>query len=413
MKVATLCSGIGAPERAALDVGGLDLLWYAEVDPFCISVMAAHHPALPNLGDIMDDRFVERARRAGVPDLVIAGTPCQSFSIAGGRGGLADDRGNLTLRFCEIVEALNVKWFLWENVPGVLSSGDNAFGRFLGELSGAGQPLEHERWASAGVVVGPRRTIVWRTLDAQYFGLAQRRARVFAVGSSDPRACPPEILFEFEGVRGDSPPGRGARADVAHSIRGRSNSSHREDVETFVPMTVGPLTARYDSSEDGTGRGLPLVFENHGQDSRVKECEDILPQINARAGTGGMNLPLVLDNNIPTQDPARTLNSSQNRIDLDTETFIVNARQSPYPIKNKSPVLGVSSRDHALFENMGVRRLMPVECERLMGFPDNYTLVEYRGKPAADGPRYRVLGNSIAVPVIGWILKRLKERIGR
>jgi DNA (cytosine-5)-methyltransferase 1 len=218
----TYCSGIGAPEVAAPEI---DWLYCAEIEKFPSAVLKHHRPHVPNLGDMMAPDFIARALEFGRPDIAVAGTPCQAFSVAGLRRSLEDARGNLTLRFVEIIDATRPRLVLWENVPGVLSTKDNAFGCFLGALVGADTalvPPRGYRWTDAGVVAGPKRTAAWRILDAQWFGLAQRRERVFVVADSgDGRA--PEILFEREGLQRYFAPRREERQDVTGSLSARTS----------------------------------------------------------------------------------------------------------------------------------------------------------------------------------------------
>ena len=177
MIAATLCSGIGAPECAA---PWIDWKWSAEIEPFPAAVHAHHFPGSVNLGDMTAPDFVERSAAIALPDILVAGTPCQDFSIAGLRAGIAGDRGNLTLRFLEIADAiddlrrdagLGPCWIVWENVPGIFSTG-NALGTFLGGLVGHDAAIPKPRggrWTRAGVVSGPRRCAAWRCLDAQAY----------------------------------------------------------------------------------------------------------------------------------------------------------------------------------------------------------------------------------------------------
>lgn len=409
MRGATLCSGIGAPECASPDI---DWIWSAEIEPFPSAVHGQRFPGSVNLGDMTAPDFVERAAAVGLPDLLVAGTPCQAFSFAGLRRSLDDDRGNLTLRFVGICDAiddlrrarglpgLNV---LWENVPGVLSTRDNAFGCFLGAAVGADSPLVPPRglkWTDAGMVVGPRRSAAWRILDAQYFGVAQRRERVFVVLCPGGGADPAAILFECEGVRRDSTPRREAGAPVA------------------------ALTAR--------GVGTCGADDNQAQAGHlVPVAGAIAPTLNAAFGK-----KLGLDNQ---------------HIDNGGGLFVVHALQDPITSTGVSLPLGAKDRGHAVAfsckdhgqdagievsptlrsmnssgpetRNGGgqvaaligsaVRRLTPTECEALQGFPRGWTDIRYRGKPAVDGPRYKAIGNSMAVPVMAWILDRLRAAVER
>lgn len=214
IRFGSVCSGIEAAS-VAWNPLGWEAAWFSEIEPFPCAVLKHHYPDVQNLGDMttLPERILGGEVEA--PDVFCGGTPCQAFSIAGLRKSLSDARGNLALVFCEIANAIDsvrsiqrkrpVTVF-WENVPGVLNTKDNAFGCFLAGLVGSDFPLTSEatRWPRAGFVVGPKRTAAWRVLDAQYFGLAQRRKRVFVVASAIARGIDPtKILFERKGVFGD------------------------------------------------------------------------------------------------------------------------------------------------------------------------------------------------------------------
>ena len=220
----SVCSGI---EAASVAWGplGWQAAWVSETEAFPSAVLAHHYPAVPNLGDMRALPGWIRSGMVEAPDLLCGGTPCQAFSVAGLRQSLADDRGNLSLVFCEIADAIDSRRpvpcvVFWENVPGVLSTKDNAFGCFLAGLAGEAEPLVAPggRWSDAGYVLGPARAVAWRVLDAQYFGLAQRRRRVFVVASARNGIDPAEILFEPKGVRRDFAPSREAGEGVAGGI---------------------------------------------------------------------------------------------------------------------------------------------------------------------------------------------------
>lgn len=346
----SVCSGIEAASVAWGPLGWA-AAWLAEVDPFASSLLAQRYPRVPNLGDMTTLPARIRSGEVHAPGIFCGGTPCQAFSTAGLRNSLSDERGNLSLTFSEIANAIDSRRHIpcivfWENVPGVLTTKDNAFGHFLAGLAGEEVPLEPPgpRWANAGFVRGPSRTVVWRVLDAQYFGLAQRRKRVFVVASARTDFDPFPVLFEFEGRRRDSAPSRVEGAEVAPTIRaGAANG--------------------------GLG---------HGARSGDSKDELIVPV----AYGGGSQSPV----SVATTTTAHP----GGRYDFESETFV----------------------GHTL-RAMGnaVRRLTPREWERLQGFPDDYTLVSYRGKPAADGPRYKALGNSWAVPVVRWIGARISNQL--
>lgn len=205
MKYLSLCSGIECASVAWAGLGW-EPVAFSEIDPFPSSVLAARFPGVPNLGDMNGYEAWDIER----PDIIVAGTPCVSFSVAGLRQGLLDGRGGLTLTLARICERYRPGFVLWENVPGVLSSRDNAFGCLLGALAGEDSQLEPpgKRWADAGLVLGPERTVAWRCLDAQFFGLAQRRRRVFVLACPRHGADPARILFEPGCTCRDAPEGR-------------------------------------------------------------------------------------------------------------------------------------------------------------------------------------------------------------
>lgn len=335
LRMATVCSGIGAPEAAAAGLG-IETVWQSEIEAFPAAVLAKRYPGVPNLGDMYG---ICGGRWRDDIDILAGGTPCQAFSVAGLRGGLDDPRGKLTLKFVELCNAIAPRFVLWENVRGVLSSRDNAFGHFLGALAGENGPLlpPGSWWPDAGCVVGPKRKLAWRVLDAQYFGLAQRRRRVFVVGCPRNGADPCEILFEPQGVQRYSPPLRPAGPGIAPD--------------------VAPCLG-------ASGRGFARVGEPRGQDPLIVY------------GGGNTSGPI---------DLCPSLTACSGRIDFDPEAFVSDVGDA-------------------------VRRLTPTECERLMGFPDGYTAISWNGRPAEecpDGPRYIALGNSMAVPVVRWILERI------
>jgi len=221
MKFGSVCSGIEAASVAWHPLGW-QAAWLAEIEPFPAAVLAHHYPEVPNLGDMTTIARRVLTGEVEAPDLLCGGTPCQAFSVAGLRNSLDDDRGNLSLKFVELADAIDhvrvragkpASIVFWENVPGVRSTKDNAFGCFLAGLAGENEPLQPPggRWTNAGAVFGPSRSIAWRTLDAQYTGLAQRRKRVFVVASARNGFDPTQVLFEWDGVRRDTAPSREAR----------------------------------------------------------------------------------------------------------------------------------------------------------------------------------------------------------
>ena len=322
MRYGSVCSGIEAATVAWHPLGW-EAAFLSEIEPFPCAVLRHHYPDVPNLGDMT--KYKEWPDES--IDLLVGGTPCQSFSVAGLRKGLADPRGNLMLTFGAIAQRYRPRWLVWENVPGVLSSNRGRdFAAFLGTLEELGYG-----WA-------------YRILDAQFFGVAQRRRRVFVVGYLGDWRRAAAVLFERESLCGHPAPSRKKGEGVARGVEIGPSGGCFSDVNPTLDARAkdGPirnqlagacldvarsLTRRHDSGEDGTGRGLELI---------------------------------------PTRRKGQSVCSMQ------------------------------------------VRRLTATECEFLQGFPRNYTLIPYRNKPASDGPRYKALGNSMAVPVMRWIGKRVQ-----
>jgi len=324
MRFLSICSGIEAASVAFHPLGW-EAVAFAEIEPFPCQLLAHHYPEVPNLGDLAlfrewDASLLEQA------DGLCGGTPCQAFSVAGLRGSLDDERGNLTLTFCHLYDRLDEirhaagrppAFCLWENVPGVLNTPDNAFGHFLAGLAGEQQALRPPglKWTDVGYVRGPRRTVAWRVLDAQYFGLAQRRERVFVVASADPAFDPASVLFEFEGLQRHSPPRRGPgegtaptlsartkgggglgtdaecdgavvpekfhvsgfESDIAKSIAARPHASLRDDSDNYVPVIAGTLGANGKAAGSATqqdaesGLLIPLAFGGNNTSGPIVE----------------------------------------------------------------------------------------------------------------------------------------------
>lgn len=362
MRYLSVCSGIEAATAAWHSLGWTPVA-FSEVEPFPSTVLAHHYPAVPNWGDMT--RFKEWPDAA--LDLLVGGTPCQSFSVAGLRAGLDDPRGSLMLTYLAIARRYRPHWVVWENVPGVLSAdGGRAFGSLLGGLAELGYGF------------------AYRVLDAQYFGLAQRRKRVFVVGHLGDWRRAAAVLFERESLSGHPAPRREAGAgtpvgalggtspgggwrfgadeaaagqlipstdDISHCLN--AGGMGRIDYEPETLITHALRADGFDASEDGTGRGTPLVAFS------AKDWQ-----------SGGDSRGL---------DPKATAQLQRSQVP-------------------------------AMHHGMQVRRLTPLECERLQGFPDNYTRIPVgkNRKPAKDGPRYKALGNSMAVPVMAWIGRQIQ-----
>jgi DNA (cytosine-5)-methyltransferase 1 len=439
LRAASCFSGIGAPEVA---MPNWDWLWCAEIEKFPSAVMAARHPDSVNLGDVTADDFMQRASSFGQIDVLAGGPPCQAFSVAGLRKSMEDDRGNLSLRFVKIAHAIRPRNLLVENVPGWLNTTDNAFGCFLGAILGSDDALcspADGKWPRAGMASGPLGRLCWATLDAQYFGLAQRRQRVFVVVDFGNGADPASVLFEPESLLRHSPPSRSARKDIAGTTASGASSGGGEELaatlserhsydrgdgsepivamclnagamqrldptfETLIPTNRCDFddadlahTLRgegFDASDDGTGRGTPLVpmfgidYENNASDNE----EAIGPLLSGSRSGGGRPLPA-----IAIQAGALRENPNSGPDGIGVQSDIA------YTVEARAEVQVVQ-------QNWSVRRLTPVECARLQGFPEEYLDITFRGKPAADGNKYKALGNSWAVPNGRWIMERIER----
>ena len=404
MRFGSVCSGI---EAASVAWGplGWKAAWLSEIEPFPSAVLAHHYPDAPNLGDMT--ALPERIRSGEVeaPDLFCGGTPCQAFSAAGLRNSLDDARGNLSLVFCEIANAidevrsvrgLDQSVIFWENVPGVLSTKDNAFGCFLGALAGEDEPIipPGEKWTNAGCVYGPQRAVAWRVLDAQYFGVAQRRRRVFVVASARADFDPAAVLFEFDGVRRDTAPSREKGQAIAPCVTNGPPFSRtgNERVEAEAMVVAARMVAFGEYAVDGTASAMKA--------RDYKDATDLVAQpsfVGSLCARTGLSISVqdadqghLLAQPISIQD-VRPVEKAQNgkgwNDDGTAYTVDTHATQ------------GVANL-------MQVRRLTPTECERLQGFPDGYTNIKDK---CPDGPRYKALGNSWAVPVVRWIGERIAK----
>jgi DNA (cytosine-5)-methyltransferase 1 len=314
---------------------GWKAAWFAEIEPFPSAVLAHRYPDVPNLGDMTKIHENETFKKEEI-DILVGGTPCQSFSAAGKRGGLRDPRGRLALAYTQIVGRKRPRWIVWENVPGVLSSNKGRdFGAFLGALAKCGYSL------------------AYRVLDARHYGVPQRRRRVFVVGHLDGagEGCPVRVLFDAEGGPWNAPPRR-------------KKGSEDED---FGPLEVRLEASGWESSSEEFSRCL--TTKCGGRNGRPNHETFLIdgPELD---GIEGIRNGTMLAYH---PDPATVPGSDED-------------------------------------DPMVVRRLMPIECERLQGFPDDHTLIPYRGKPeelCPDSPRYKALGNSMAVPVLRWIGERI------
>jgi DNA (cytosine-5)-methyltransferase 1 len=517
IRFGSVCSGIEAASVAWHPLGWR-AAWLAEIEPFPSAVLAHHYPDTPNLGDMtaLPARIANGEIEA--PDVFCGGTPCQAFSVAGLRKSLDDARGNLSLTFVEIADAIDRARraqnlpecvVFWENVPGVLSTADNAFGCFLGGLAGENvslvppgptpKPGRPWKWPNAGAVFGPQRAIAWRVLDAQYFGVAQRRRRVFVVASARKGFDPTQVLFEWDGVRRDSAPSReagqtapttparstaggglgtdfdcdGGVVQVCPTPRAGGNRTGGDtppgtDVDTadsLIVQTAHTLRGEgFDASEDGTGRGTPLVPHvvgalacntgPNGHDAGNFACNQavdaghVLPvafaensrhELRLEGGDGqrtgalstgggkpGQGVPMIaFPANLSGTQCASTedLTPAMGAANPTAVAFQERGREGGRALEIGGDVAyaltapsggGRAQERNVLTPAMQVRRLTPQECEALQGFPRGHTAIPWRGKPAEqcpDGPRYKALGNSWAVPNVTWIGQRIDAHL--
>jgi DNA (cytosine-5)-methyltransferase 1 len=546
MRFGSVCSGIEAASVAWHPLGW-KAAWLSEIEPFPSAVLAHHYPDVPNLGDmtLLPERILSGEVEA--PDVFCGGTPCQAFSVAGLRNSLDDARGNLSLTFVGIANAIDhvrsvrsdaPAIVFWENVPGVLSTKDNAFGCFLGALAGEDDPIipSGEKWTNAGCVYGPQRTVAWRVLDAQYFGVAQRRRRVFVVASARADFDPAAVLFEFDGVRRDTAPSREAGKTIAPCVTNSPpfsrTGNERVEAEAMVVSRSHwdgdyphPTLNQSAKGSGGVGSSNQEIFSQRGaylapakrwpadiastldttfgtkqglEDQHVNAgCplfvpaqtfsipaighivqDDVASTMTRHTGSGAgetqnpafVAQPVVVHG---TQDPCVSdiafaqgrNNGGENVLVhpisihphcigrapeagpqgkeylLDGSAYCMDSRGQPQAVAQPIPLnsmncfrspeadpttgCGIGDAGEAMFTitkgqhhavaappAMAVRRLTPVECERLQGFPDGYTNIPWRKKEESpDGPRYKALGNSWAVPVVRWIGRRIQEQI--
>lgn len=472
----SVCSGIESAS-VAWDALGWRPAWFSEIEPFPCAVLAHHWPKVPNLGDMTLIADQIKSGVVAAPDVLVGGTPCQAFSVAGLRGGMSDKRGALTIHFLRLANEIDAARHLrgqqpaiivWENVPGVLSSKDNAFGCFLAGLAGEEYPLQPPggKWTDAGCVYGSKRAVAWRILDAQYFGLAQRRRRVFVVASARDGLDPTEILFEFDGLRRDTPPSREAGQTAAGTLASRTGAGGFRMAafgECADDGTAGTMKARdYKGAADLAVQPVCFSAKDYGGDAQ----EGLSPTLragghsgsHANAGVmpavvygipgnwigrapenGGNAVEPMLDispcqtsadrhgvayavgtdcyKGAITGDVACTMGTPGSSVNASGPTVMVcHGTQDPCVSDStggdRPPGTDVDTADsNIVTSGMAVRRLTPSECEALQGFPRGHTLVPYRTKPAADGPRYKALGNSMAVPCMAWIGRRIQESI--
>lgn len=387
LKFFSVCSGIEAASCAWKPLGW-ESIGFSEIEPFPCAVLAHRFPTVKNYGDMIKHK---EWKDVGQFDVLVGGTPCQSFSVAGLRQGLNDPRGNLMLTFGAIADHFRPTWIVWENVPGVLSSnGGRDFSSFLGMLGELGYG------------------VAYRVLDAQYFGVAQRRRRVFVVGYLGDWRRAAQILFESESLSGNPPPSRKAREGIAGTISARTSGG-------------GGLGTDFE-----LGGGLQVqaqCFERNTPDGHARLVGDIAPTLNHLPG--GKREPCIFTpvvmatgqgNAEITEGHAPTLNCNHEAPILALAGNIIGRKPenggNGCGYQEDLSYTLTKTDEHGVMQGSSVRRLTPIECERLQGFPENWTRIPWRGASAEncpDGPRYKACGNSMAVPVMKWIGGRIES----
>lgn len=373
---------------------GWEPVAFSEIEPFPCAVLAERWPDVPNLGDITKIDWKDKID--GAIDLVVGGSPCQSFSVAGKREGLKGASG-LMFEYIRCVQELRPRWFLWENVPGALTSEDGgAFGQLLSEMDELGYSL------------------AWRVLDAQFFGVAQRRRRLFLVGHLGAKS-PAEVLFEPDCLSGNPQSSREKRKELARRA-GRSaacagfkySAAPRANTIGYAEEQANTLTADWHA---------PAVLPLHKNMIGRADSADQQGMAMSQYGTEIAGCLTARGDSSPCADRGQNIvcmTGTQAHCHISgalaaspgmkQTTFVCTG--GTYPINEQ-----IATRDKPTEVNpMLVRRLTPLECERLQGFPDGHTLIAWKGKTAEecpDGPRYKAIGNSMAVPVMRWIGRRI------
>ncbi len=471
MKYLSVCSGIEAC-TVAWESLGWKALGYSEIEEFPRSLLQHYYPNVPLHGDFT---LLKNESWIAETDLLVGGTPCQSFSLAGLRNSLNDDRGNLTLQFVRLADAIDnfrqttgkeSATILWENVPGVLSTDDNAFGSFLGGLCGCDAPIEPPRngWSYAGVVHGKKRTAAWRILDAQYFGVAQRRRRVFVLATGGARKwrVADTLLPITQSMSWNPRPSRKKREKLTPTVTSSSpfsSTGGAQELDTYqVVDSTGYQGDRIYNTDEAFGT-LPSQGGNNGGgcggliagtlkardaqgigfddedklivgtlDTRCggrldDEDKFVMNTLDAQCGAQNYNHQSIKNHTVyAIQGGNMTGNGKGYNPDvmytLDTSSphattaFNFDAgTHSPSPTENLSPALRTKGGQGTAISNKNeaIRRLTPKECERLQGFPDDYTYIPYKKGMATDAVRYKALGNSMAVPVMKFIGQQIKK----
>jgi len=384
MRYLSVCAGIEAATVAWHDLGW-EAAAYSEIEPFPSGVLAHHYPTVPNVGDMT--KFKEWD--IGSINLLVGGTPCQSFSVAGLRKGLDDPRGNLMLTYLAIADKYRPRWLVWENVPGVLSSGGGGdFATFLGALGELGYGF------------------AYRVLDAQYFGVAQRRRRVFVIGCLGDWRSAAAVLFERHSLSGHPAPSREKRQEVAKTLTRGIAQRYDPETETMISTYSTPAIGNIKPDQVAS-----CISRNTGAGGETQNPAFVVQPSYGIPGNWIGRKPENGGNAVePMHDVAPCLTKTDRHGVAQPISFHIDAMPDQMNFSTETSASLTCSQHSGIAQNMAVRRLTPVECERLQGFPDNYTNIPWRNKPESpDGPRYKALGNSMAVPVMKWIGERINQ----
>ena len=438
MKLGSLFDGIGGFCLAA-ERHGITPMWASEIEQSCIDITKRHFPYMVHYGDVTQINGAE----VEPVDIITAGSPCQDLSVAGKRAGLAGARSGLFGEFIRIIEEMRLAtndryptWAVWENVPGAYSSSDGLdFHAVLQSFANCEIPMPSTgRWANAGMVRGGQSDVAWRTLDAQFWGVPQRRRRIFLVADFGGKRSG-EVLFKPESLRGNFTKSREQRQGIASDV------------------VTGTQAANDNEAGQQAGRTRPvandnvMIFEPRSQDGVPRIHDSVVPTLNT--AQGGQRQPCIILNdqggsimsvshdvvgtiraemhgNIPSVFIARTDQTGSNGLGICEDiAYTLDGTTGQAVLASGKNAVGVLmanagtkmwqgnqeafSGDYSIIQNQSVRRLTPLECERLQGFPDYWTAISHDGKPISDTKRYQALGNSVAIPCVEYVMAGIAE----
>lgn len=419
LTLGSLFDGIGGWQLAAVHAG-VKPIWSSEIEKFPLAVTRKRFPDTKQLGDVTKITDVEPV------DIVCAGSPCQDLSIAGKREGLAGERSGLFINAINIVRQMRMstggrqpRFFIWENVPGAFTSGSERGADFRAVLESIAEtdiPMPKDgRWAAAGMVQCPKCEIAWRVLDAQFWGVPQRRKRIFLVAdfaATDRRAG--KILFVEPSLSGNTEQSRETRKRVASTIEKSIGSAG----ETLTPWDVqsnriqsvnGKAAALYGGAGQGT-HSYPCVAcydMTHADEVMRPVTGDKSNCLNSRMGTGGNQVPILLSAGFKGKQSASARGIGYKEEQCPTLTAAI-----PLDVMTmQSRASHNVQSNNVVRQQYAVRRLMPLECERLQGLPDGWTLIN--DKSCSDSARYKAIGNGMAQPCADYVIQRIVDEVGK